>query len=288
MTRSAFVVINTDSGSVPSDAEQQFSGIAGSSGLGVRRIVECAGCDLEAALGSDDAQHADLLVGWGGDGTLRSTLMAGSRTKTPVLLLPGGTMNMLVKTLYQTDDWRQVLQSSAAHPQFIDLDAGVVDDEPYFVAAMFGLLADMGLARETGRKTGFIEGVREAAQTLLEDEEKHSVWYRLLDSGNNPQNRQHATTVAALISQGKDVLELTSSNDDIGSTLISAGWHALVDDWRESMALKVVETTVAEVAPEDGNETMQYMLDGEHRRASRPVRLTLAKGYARVMVGSER
>jgi len=84
----------------------------------------------------------DLLVVVGGDGTLRSYLKALTGTNVPVLLVPGGTSN-LIATHLRLPTRPKALVKLLSTGEIRRLDVAHLDEEPFVLAAGFGLATDV-------------------------------------------------------------------------------------------------------------------------------------------------
>lgn len=114
-----------------------------------------------------DAAQVDLLVVFGGDGTTHSVVAAASGWSGPVLVLPGGTMNMLPKRLHGDFPATEIIARLAraplatTRPQVISSRHGV---------GLTGVLAGPGTiwneVREAMRAVNIVEFVNTAAQAI--------------------------------------------------------------------------------------------------------------------------
>ena len=87
-------LINPLSRSVPENAKEQLSDLIGELGLNVP-IFETTGKDIKSQTQEAISINPDVLVVWGGDGSVAFALTESGPDGPPVLALPGGTMNML-------------------------------------------------------------------------------------------------------------------------------------------------------------------------------------------------
>lgn len=89
-------------------------------------------------------EKADLIVVYGGDGTVMEVAQALYKQKTPMLILPGGTANVLAKELEIPQDVNQVLSlisQNKVHIKLIDL--GLLNNRPFILRVNTGVLAHM-------------------------------------------------------------------------------------------------------------------------------------------------
>jgi len=97
--KTAWLVCNPASGSNDEAAVEELSGAFAGAGLDLARIVRFP--DDEAPSPADlDAAGVDVLAVFGGDGTTHSIVAAAYGWGGAVLVLPGGTMNLLAKRMH--------------------------------------------------------------------------------------------------------------------------------------------------------------------------------------------
>ncbi len=141
----ALVIVNERAGSVGPDGRKNL--LARIAALGVRTIRTVA--DLEE-LSTGDAAGADLIIVLGGDGTANK-VAASFISGPPLVLLPGGTRNLLSRALYGQLAWPQALQVALRQGHVATLAGAEANGHKFFVAAMFGETTLLALAREAAR-----------------------------------------------------------------------------------------------------------------------------------------
>jgi hypothetical protein len=97
------------------------------------------------------SREHDFLLVRGGDGTHRTALNATGLKPSRLVLLPGGTMNLLSRSLHGSAPWDKALQTVLAAPMSRLLPAGEVDGERFFCALLAGAPARFAQARESLR-----------------------------------------------------------------------------------------------------------------------------------------
>ncbi|ANP45842.1 hypothetical protein ATE48_07840 [Candidatus Viadribacter manganicus] len=115
--------------------------------LGARATKWVADLDQ---LREGDAVEADLIIVLGGDGTASkaASLFCGG---PPLVLLPGGTRNLLSHALYGLHPWPEVLRAALERGRAVRLTGGEANGRKFFVAAMFGAPTLLAGAREAAR-----------------------------------------------------------------------------------------------------------------------------------------
>lgn len=155
-------IINTSSGSADSSSEEILQGLFLEAGVKDARIWSGEGGDMDKIFKEVQAANLGLLVVLGGDGTIRAAAQAVSGTKTLLLPLPGGTMNMLPKALYGNLTWQEVLTQTLAHPKARTISGGTLGNEMFFIAAIIGAPARFAHAREAVRAGKIREALQRA------------------------------------------------------------------------------------------------------------------------------
>jgi len=90
------VIINTSSGSYDSESEQKMLSILTGAGV-VEPKVWCGEAkEMERFFAEAAGQKLEVLIVLGGDGTIRTAAEACAEKGSCLILLPGGTMNMLL------------------------------------------------------------------------------------------------------------------------------------------------------------------------------------------------
>lgn len=141
----ALVIVNEAAGSVgPGGRSKLLSELEA---LGVRVTKSVSDIDQ---LCERDAAEADLIIVLGGDGTASkaASLFCGG---PPLVLLPGGTRNLLPHALYGLHAWPEVLRAALEHGRVVRLTGGEANGRKFFVAAMFGAPTLLAGAREAAR-----------------------------------------------------------------------------------------------------------------------------------------
>jgi len=108
----------------------------------------------------DEARDFDVVIVLGGDGTARAAAELARRDSPPLVLLPGGTLNILPKALYGDLPWAEALSAALERGVVKRLTAGRANGEPFYVAALFGAPTLLGRVREAVREGRFLQAMR--------------------------------------------------------------------------------------------------------------------------------
>ena len=117
-------LFNPASGSVPADGAQRLRAALEAAGVWGADIVQTDPADCDGQLKSLAADAPDLFVVWGGDGTLKAALETVGQATPNLLLLPGGTMNLLPRPIHGEKTWEQVIHDVMAAPKRHDAVGG--------------------------------------------------------------------------------------------------------------------------------------------------------------------
>lgn len=110
MGRSFTLVVNSRSGSYDRDVIDAILASAGELGCGDTREIRIPDDDCPRP---DDLAEDELLAIFAGDGTVNATISGLYGWDGAILVLPGGTMNLLSKRLHGEVEWRTILEQVA-------------------------------------------------------------------------------------------------------------------------------------------------------------------------------
>ncbi|WP_260925985.1 diacylglycerol kinase family protein [Novosphingobium sp. 9] len=161
-----WLVCNPDSGSNDEVAVEQLCEDFADAGFHVERLVRFPDEDAPSPSQLDDAD-VDLLAVFTGDGTIHAVVAAASGWSGAVLVLPGGTMNMLSKRQHGDVDAKTIL--SRLRPGAITCTRPSVIRSRHGVA-LTGVLAGPGTVwnevREAMRAKDFVEFLSTTRQAI--------------------------------------------------------------------------------------------------------------------------
>lgn len=150
--RKALVLLNEKAGSVqPGDGERLIAGLREG---GIEQFAIVGAGRMSRRLFAQ-ARNFDIIIVLGGDGTARGAAALAPRDGPPLVLLPGGTLNILPKALYGDLPWPEALKAVLERGVEKRMPTGVVNGERFFVAAMFGAPTVLARVREAAREGQF-------------------------------------------------------------------------------------------------------------------------------------
>lgn len=195
-----------------------------------------------------DAAGVDTLAVLAGDGTINAAACRYSEWGGALLILPGGTMNLLARALHG-DAAAEVIVAAAARARRIALPIAATDGHCGFVGVILGPATTWNLARErlrAGRLHGLWRAVRHA-------------WSRTRASRIRlegvPGRAQAVFIRAEEEALAVDAVEAA----DLGQ-IVALGWDWLTGDWVAARAVTSVRRTRLRVL---GRRPVQALFDGE-------------------------
>jgi diacylglycerol kinase family enzyme len=142
----AAILFNEKSGSVAApDIDVLIERLRGH---GIERVTVFAPEQMDELF---SASGVDVVIVLGGDGTARSAAASAPSDAPPLILLPGGTLNILPKALYGGLPWQEALDAAITRGETKRLTAGTANGELFFIAAMFGPQTLLARVREAAR-----------------------------------------------------------------------------------------------------------------------------------------
>lgn len=247
---------------------------------------------LADALSEAVALKPDAILVLGGDGTARSAAARLYPTRIPAAFLPGGTMNILPKRLFGEMPLESVLDAIAAGGVTVsEIETGLADEEPFFVAASFGYLPLLATMREKHRAApDLLHSVRVAGRILRFGPRLFRP--HLLFNLPDEPSRMSAALIVSLGSA--DVLHPLRTNPVLldsfeGISLDVQNWWSLagltakvlvMPDWRGDSRVTPfrAERLIVQSGPR-----LRATLDGEPVTLQSPLTLSLAKSGLRAL-----
>lgn len=252
-------VLNTGSGSVTAAAGSQVESLFEAADLTHAQIVVADPETIEAAL-KDAAASAEVVVVLGGDGTIRTAARECGRSRSLLVPLPGGTMNMLPHALYGPHPWAKALADTLANPRIQTVSGGRVGQETFYCAAIFGAPSLWADAREAVRQGHLVEALKRSVTAAEHSGEPLS--YRL---GDGEEGTAEAVAVicplvSKALSDDAPALEAAALEPGTASGVFSLAYHAVFDDWRNDPSVSLARVRQIRVR---GSARVPAILDGE-------------------------
>ncbi|HEY7797784.1 MAG TPA: diacylglycerol kinase family protein [Hyphomonadaceae bacterium] len=273
---------NPASGSVTADGGEKLR--AALEGAGVRGAdfveLDRSGCDQQLKqLANADP---DLLVVWGGDGTLRSALTLAGQTPN-LLLLPGGTMNLLTKSIHGEKTWDVILKEVLARPRRKVIPAGRANDEHFYCAMLAGAPARLAEAREALRRGELVKAAAEA-RAALETLGNLNLEARYRDGYTFERSSLPPTSIVGVLvgPVARDAeMEVAALSEPTPGAALSVIWSSFISDWRSAPNVTVVPARSLVIESGDGD--IPVIIDGEAMEVGDVVRVSYVKEAAQCL-----
>lgn len=274
-------VVNTKSGSADATSPDRLRAILAARGI-ESTIVAPEPDGMAGAISTAVRQAPDVLIVLGGDGTARGAAEIAGPNGPPLILLPGGTMNILPKALYGERAWPEALEAALDRGVVRDLPGAKAGEHLFFVAGIFGSPALMAPARELVR-----EGKIGAALTRARIAFRKAFAKRLrARRDNSPMSKIEAAAVLCPLISRVDGARLETALLDPSDTLSAfrLGIGALTGSWRNDPNADFQACATTEIF---SRHEVPAVLDGETVSLPAQVKIAAIARAARVIALEE-
>ncbi|MDX2236253.1 MAG: diacylglycerol kinase family protein [Hyphomonadaceae bacterium] len=235
------------------------------------------GASLECAVRDAFASNPDVVLVMGGDGTARAVAAHALKAETPIIPLPGGTMNVLAKLAFGHGALDCAIEDLRAL-QGGRLDVGYVGATPFFLSAAFGYAGLLAKLREAARPPRRVREIASAASALvrgLGPSLRGGVKWR---AERGAWRKAHTLVVSlgavervlspdAFAAKSCETLEAVSLRAAAALDIVRFGAHAAIANWRD---FDRIERACADRILVDLTTSRPLIvLDGEPMRLSR-------------------
>jgi len=280
---------NPAAGSVGADGRERLAAALEEAGVREVDLVEADGANCVSQIDRIAAATPDLLIVWGGDGTLRSALgaTAGAPGAAPnLLLLPGGTMNLLTRSIHGEKTWDTVLKDVLAAPRRVVLPAGKVNDEVFYCAMLAGTPARLAEARESLRRGELVKAAVEARAALetlgaLHLDARYRDGYTF-ERANLPTTSVIGVLVGPLARDAE--MEVATLDNTTAGGALSVMWSSFVSDWRSAPNVTIVPARSLVIESDEGD--IPVIVDGEAIEAGDSIRVSYVKEGAQCLIAA--
>jgi hypothetical protein len=265
MADTLWLIVNSASGSYDADFADDVRALAAAHDASLTRVIMIPDDDVptKAQL---VAAGVGILAIYTGDGTINSAVRAAADWDGEMLVLPGGTMNLLARSLHGDASAHVIVETALAEPrryQAVSAIRGVNSDcDIYGLVGLFaGPTTAWGDVRETLRHFdigGLIEAVPRAIDATF--------------GGDDVRVRGSDTSYPAIYVEPVDGrLRLMGFRAGFVSELFEHGWAWLNGDFRDGPHDPLGH--VPEVIIDGEAEDIGLLLDGERGRCHTPLTL---------------
>lgn len=210
-----------------------------------------------------DAEGVDTVVLFAGDGTINAAACRLADWTGAILILPGGTMNLLAKALHGNADPATIIHAAKEAGRRIALPYVEAGPHRAFVGLILGPAATWVRARELVRS----RRLRGLGRAML------SAWRRTFSRGIRlegvPGLRHHAQAV--FVRPEADHLDVAAVDARDWRSIAALGWEWLTGDWVAAAQVTQVKAKRLRIA---GRKPAQALFDGEPVRLDADVIIT--------------
>jgi hypothetical protein len=237
----------------------------------ISRTIDLAGEELPKI----DGDAPDIIASLGGDGTANAVIDTyGNADAPPLLILPGGTMNLLAHRLHGESETDAIIAQALSHPEIRTLPLLEGPDFRSLVGIIAGPTAAWGTVREDIR--------RFAIGALIRD---LPVAIRATYRAPRVQLKGDRTKCAALfIEPREDGLHAHDIQADSLGDLASHGWAWLNRDFLGGPTRQVGEGK--QLTIKSRASRIALLVDGERQDAKAPLALRWRRCPARFIATS--
>lgn len=201
------------------------------------------------------AARVDTLMLFAGDGTINAALCHYADWDGAILVLPGGTMNLLAKTLHGDSAPADIVHTAHLRQHRVALPFAEAGRLRAFVGLIVGPAAHWVRAREAAREGRFARLLRAAMQAWRRTFGDHVRITGVPGLGRRYQ--------AILATPGADGLAVAGIDARDWRAIVELGWDWLKGDW---MAARAVTATRAKGFTLAGRKPVLALFDGEPER----------------------
>ena len=269
MAREIWLVSNTSSGSNDDAALNALDACCGEHGLHIahRTVFPAQDLPSPAIL---DAAGIDLVAVFAGDGTINSLIGALPGWSGAVLVLPGGTMNLLYHRLHGERSMEDVI-AAVGRGESVLRRPGVIRSA--CGNAYAGLLAGPGTSWGRVR-----EAMREAAVAELAESTvaaiDETLTGEMIACIEPPFGRREGYPLLCL-EPGDDAIEIVAYYAESAGQYLEQAWALLRRNFREGPNELLGRTRAVRLASTQGNR-FGLLIDGEQSEATPEAEFTLA------------
>jgi diacylglycerol kinase family enzyme len=271
---------------------ERAGGVTGADREKLADAVKAQGIEQFAMLGPEKmtprlfarAMDFDVVIVLGGDGTARKAAELMPRDGPPLILLPGGTLNVLPRALLGELAWPEALEAALLDGVVRRLPTGKANGVPFFVGALFGSPAILARAREAVREGHFASAFNGVRHYM-----KRAFSHRLR-AGCDGKRLRKAEAVAVLCGAftghvGDEGLEWVRFDAKNTIDLARLSLKALSQAWREDKTIEIGACVHGQI---HSTGVIPATLDGEPRTFLSSVRITYDAKGPRVLVLEEK
>ena len=276
------VVINTSSGGFDSESEQKILSILTRAGI-VEPKVWCDSADaMTRSLVEATGQNLDVLIVFGGDGTIRTAAEACAEKGLYFIPLPGGTMNMLPRALYGDVAWEETLKNTLTAPSPKMLSGGRIAGKQFLIAAIVGAPALWTQPSESMREGNIADAIKKGSVAFRR---MFEVKVQYLISGGAKGETEAVALICPLVSEemsdSEQALEAAIIDVESAAEVIGLATTAAFGKWRDDRNILLTKTKRVNV---QSTKEIPATLDGEKINLGRSAEIDFVSRALTVLV----
>lgn len=198
------------------------------------------------------AERIDTVVLFAGDGTINACLCALATWEGAILILPGGTMNLLAKALHGDREPAQIVHAAHAAPVRVARPYIEAGSSRAFVAVILGPAAHWAEVREAARKGVYNRLFRFAVRAW-----RRTFGQAVRVTGVAGMQRGYQAIFVSPEETGMTVAAVDARD---WRTILDLGWEWLRGDW---VAARAVKERPAKSFRTSGKRPVLALFDGE-------------------------
>jgi len=274
--RKALILLNEKAGSVGPKAGAQLVELLTASGVEQFTIVDATRMSNRNFA---RASQYDAIIVLGGDGTARYAADLAPRDGPPLILLPGGTLNILPKALYGDLTWPEAIKAALESGVERRLPVGRANGETFYVAGLFGPTTLLALARESVREGKPLKALQRLRHAL------NRSFTRSIRARAGKDKMRKAEGIGVLLPSFSggieaDALEWVRLDAKHFLDLARVSLRAITADWRNDSTVEIGKTKTGDIY---ASGIIPATLDGEPRTFLSYVRITFDKRGPKVL-----
>ena len=275
-------IINTSSGGCDSESEQKIFSILTRAGV-VRPRVWCGSADeMTRSFREATEQNLDVLIVFGGDGTIRTAAEGCAEKGSYLIPLPGGTINMLSRALYGDVAWEESLENTLTAPSIKVLSGGRVAGKQFLIAAIVGAPALLAEPRESMREGNIVDAIEKGSVAFRKMFET-KIQYRI--SGEMKGEAEAVALICPLISEqmsdSEQAFEAAIIDVESAAEVVRLATTAAFGKWRDDRNILLTKTKRVDV---QSNKDIPATLDGERVNLGRSAEIDFVSRALTVLV----
>lgn len=199
-----------------------------------------------------DAAGVDTVALFAGDGTINAAVCAYAKWRGKILILPGGTMNLLAKALHGNADPATIVHAAHENGEVVALPFVEAGQHRALVGLILGPATAWVHARElvrAGKLRGLARALRHAVRRTFS---------RGIRLEGVPGLEHHAQAV--FVRPGDARLDVAAVNARDFRSVAALGWEWLTGDW---VAARAVTQVFVETFRIGGRKPVLALFDGE-------------------------